>query len=61
MTYNEKKTIADNYLASVTENSIGWDDLPDINSLHDAETEEEIKALCDARLSEDEFFDFMDE
>lgn len=51
LTYEQKKKIADDYLYE--ECGLDWDSLSDINSLHDAETEEEIYALCDDRMSED--------
>lgn len=50
MTYKEKEVIADKYL--LNECGFSWEDLPDINSLHDAETAEEIIELCNERLSE---------
>jgi hypothetical protein len=53
MTYNNKKQIADTYLQGKI--GLGWDDLPDINSLHDAETEEDIIELCDERLEDSGF------
>lgn len=51
LSYQEKKEIADAYL----QKKIGmcWDDLADINSLHDVETEEEIISACDDRCAED--------
>jgi hypothetical protein len=50
MSYNEKKRIADRYLF----NSFGlcWDDLGDINSLHDTETEQDIIEFCDERIQD---------
>ena len=53
MTYEEKKVIADDYLAEIACTS--WDNLSDINSLHDVDDIEEIKALCIDRLQEDGF------
>lgn len=53
MNYDMKKEIADKYLMEVA--SIGWDDLGDINSLHDAETIDEIHMLCMERLDEEGF------
>ena len=50
MTYKEKEVIADNYL--LNECGFSWEDLPDINSLHDADTNEEIIELCNERLNE---------
>lgn len=55
MTYEEKLAVANKYLAEKTDEAICWDDLSDINSLHDCETEEEIKEACDERLDEDGF------
>jgi hypothetical protein len=55
MTYEEKKVIADSYLGDIA--GVSWDDLPDINSLHDAETKDDVIELCDVRLKED-FFPF---
>jgi len=54
MNYNEKKEIADRYLSEKAD-GLSWDDLPDINSLHDAETEDDVKELCNERLEEDGF------
>ena len=51
--YEDKKIIADAYLKEKA--SVTWDELSDINSLHDADTEEDIEALCDERLEEDGF------
>lgn len=53
MDYNEKKAIANAYLNKKAETT--WDDLPDINSLHDGDTEAEIHMLCDERLNEAHF------
>jgi hypothetical protein len=53
MSYTEKLAIADAYLQKKA--GVSWDDLPDINSLHDCEEEEDIFAACDARLAEDDF------
>ena len=53
LSYEQKKSIADTYL--IDQAGVQWNDLPDINSLHDAETVEEIHSLCDDRLSEDGF------
>lgn len=47
----DKKIIADAYLKEKA--GVSWDELSDINSLEDAETETEIKELCDERLEED--------
>ena len=53
LTYNEKKIIADDYLSAIA--GLSWDDLSDINSLHDADSQQGIRNLCDARLREDGF------
>lgn len=51
MTYEEKKVIADKWL--INEVGLSWDDLGDINSLHDCETEEEVLNACKERLQDD--------
>lgn len=59
MEYEEKKEIADKYLNEKV--GVSWDDLPDVNSLHDADTVSGIHELCDERLNEDGFPpDFID-
>ena len=50
MDYNEKKTIANAYLNEKAETT--WDDLPDINSLHDADTEAEMIDIFDNFLAD---------
>ena len=50
MNFDQKKRIADSYLGRVC--GLGWDDLADINSLHDCETAEEIKEACNERLGD---------
>jgi len=55
MTYEQKKKIADNYLDTVTGGGLSWDCLPDINSLHDCETEEDIRYSVDERLEDSGF------
>jgi hypothetical protein len=61
LTFEQKKEIADKYIGSLA-GGLGWDDLADINSLHDAETEEDVKELCDERLGEEGFpFDCLEE
>ena len=58
MEYIDKLTIANEYLATICD--LSWDDLSDINSLHDAQTKEDIIALCDERLNEEDFpFDVL--
>lgn len=51
MTYEEKKVIADKFLQD--EIGLGWDDLADINSLHDCETEDDIKEACQERMNDE--------
>jgi hypothetical protein len=53
MSYEEKLEIANDYLRDKV--GIEWDDLPDINSLHDCEDIAEIHGACDDRLGEDDF------
>jgi hypothetical protein len=50
MTYEEKLKIADAYLLSQV--GMYWDDLPDINSLHDAYSKEDIIELCNDRIND---------
>ncbi|HQU38941.1 MAG TPA: hypothetical protein PLI89_03665 [Chitinophagales bacterium] len=60
LTYEQKKQIADTYLQDKV--GIGWDDLSDINSLHDCEDLDSIHEACDERLEEDgmpmDWFDY---
>lgn len=51
MNYAKKKEIADSYLVDIV--GVGWNDLADINSLHDCETKEDIIAACNERLGEE--------
>jgi hypothetical protein len=53
MDYKEKKAIADAYL--IKKAGVDWDELSDINSLHDCDTQEDVFAACDDRLEEDGF------
>jgi len=53
MTYLEKKAIADTYLEKKAGTT--WDNLPDINSLHNCDDEDDVIAMCDARLREEGF------
>jgi hypothetical protein len=53
MLYTEKLAIANAYLEKKA--GIGWDDLSNINSLHDCDSQEDIISACDARLLEDGF------
>lgn len=55
-TYEEKLEIADKYIDAKTEGYGSWDTLPDINSLHDADTVAGIEELCDVRLEESGLF-----
>ena len=58
LTYAQKKALADRYLGNKC--GLGWDDLSDINSLHDATDLTEIKDLCDERLSEEGYDSLFD-
>lgn len=51
--YYIKKRIADRYLIRVA--GVTWDDLADINSLHDCDNQEEIYAACQDRLEDSGF------
>jgi hypothetical protein len=53
MRYEEKLAIANAYLDKKA--NIEWDELSDINSLHDCDSQEDIISACDARLLEDGF------
>jgi hypothetical protein len=53
MTYFEKLKIADSFMSSVC--GFGWNDLPDINSLHDCETREDVVEACHERLADSGF------
>ena len=55
MNYATKQRLADKYLLGFA--GIYWDDLGDINSLHDCETLEDIEEFCNERL-EDAMFPF---
>lgn len=55
MTYDEKLAYANAYLQMNI--GLDWEDLPDINSLHDCDTEEEIKDACKERAEEDGFME----
>lgn len=50
MSYTEKLNIADNYLFDIV--GIGWNDLSDINSLHDCECIEDIHEYCNDRVND---------
>ena len=58
MEYKDKLIIADTYLTGKI--GLRWNDLPDINSLDDVESREEIYKLCNDRL-EDAGYPFFDE
>jgi len=47
--YAIKLRVANDYLKQF---ETTWNDLPDVNSLHDADNEEEIIELCNKRLKE---------
>lgn len=49
MEYNDKLIIANNFLNKF---ETSWDELPDVNSLHDVEANEDIIELCEERLLE---------
>lgn len=51
--YEDKKIIADAYLKQKA--GVTWDELDDINSLHDVESREDIEEACDERLKESGF------
>lgn len=50
MTYEEKEEIANNYLSDIV--GVNWEDLPDVNSLHDCESTEDIIEACNERIRE---------
>ena len=54
-TYEEKQKFADFYLSELC--GLTWDDLGDINSLHDCEDTIDIIAACQERL-EDAYYPF---
>ena len=58
LTYEKKRLIADHYLFNLID--LSWDDLPDINSLHDCETPPEIIDACKERLEDDMPFSLFD-
>lgn len=51
MEYQDKLKIANEYLNSII--GVDWEDLADINSLHDCNTKEDIIEACKERLGED--------
>jgi len=59
MTYEEKLVIANAYLDEKA--NLGWEDLSDINSLHDCDTVEQIHDACDERLTDDGWSKFVDD
>lgn len=54
MEYTEKLAIANAYIGNLTD-GFEWDDLGDINSLHDCDTQEDIFTACDERLLDSGF------
>jgi hypothetical protein len=60
LTYYEKVQIANKYIGEKV-GGITWNDLPDINSLHDCDNEQEIIDSCNERLNEDLNDDFFEE
>lgn len=56
MNYKKKLQIANNYLREII--GAEWDDLPDINSLHDCKDKESIIDACKERIGDDFEFDF---
>ena len=48
MTYEDKLEVANDYLGKKV--GLTWDDLPDINSLHDVCDHDDIWELCDKRI-----------
>lgn len=62
LTYEQKLAIANRHINRRTYGSgLTWDDLADINSLHDAEAVEDIIELADERLSDSGYPDEDDE
>lgn len=58
LTYEQKLAIANKHINRRTMGSgLEWDDLADINSLHDVESEEDIIELADERLEDAGFPD----
>ena len=53
MNYKQKLNIANHYLFGIC--GMSWNDLPDINSLHNAETKDDIVELCQERLIDSGF------
>lgn len=51
MNYSEKLVIANKYLYDAV--GLGWNDLADINSLHDCEDEDDIHSACHNRMKEE--------
>lgn len=54
MEYGEKLAIANAYISKKTD-GLEWNDLADINSLHDCDSQEDIFAACDERLEDSGF------
>ena len=58
LTYEQKLAIANKHINKRTMGSgLEWDDLADINSLHDVESEEDIIGLAEERLEDSGFPD----
>lgn len=56
MEYSNKLSLANKIIEEIVGGPIvDWNDLPDINSLHDCEDEVEIRDACIARLEEGGF------
>ena len=53
LSYDQKLKTANKYLFETC--GLTWDDLPDVNSLHDCETKADVYEACDSRLSESGF------
>ena len=49
LTYEEKLIIANKYCNGQC--GFDWNELPDINSLHDYDTEEDIRNACEDRIN----------
>jgi hypothetical protein len=58
MNYDQKLLIANRYLLSF---GFDWDDLCDVNSLHDCDDERSIIEACIYRLKESGFPDVLSE
>lgn len=54
MEHIEKLAIANAYISKLTD-GLEWEDLADINSLHNCDSQEDIFLACDERLEESGF------